>query len=195
VSLLTAELSLDIARPLFDGFRQFGAQGAALAERFDVDHKRVDFLSVGLNYDPGHWFAMAEIGRRNTRSYLGSNTGLYASAGYRIDNVTPYLSVASVRAHTPTTDPGISLAGLPPPLAGAAAGLNAGLGAMLATIPVQRSVSAGVRWDLMPSVALKLQHDRVRPMRGSQGSLIQVQPGFQSGRALKVSSATLDFVF
>ena len=195
VSLLTAELSLDIARPLFDGFRQFGAQGAALADRFDVDHKRVDFVSVGLNYDPGNWFAMAEIGRRNMRSYLGRNTGLYASAGYRFDDVTPYLSYAAVRANTPTTDPGISLAGLPPPLAAAGAGLNAGLGALLATIPVQRALSAGVRWDLMPSVALKLQADRVRPMHGSQGSLINVQPGFQSGRTINVTSATLDFVF
>lgn len=194
-SLLTAELSLDIARPLFEGLRQFGAQGAALADRFDVDHKRADFLSVGMSYDPGDWFAMAEIGRRNTRSYLGRNTGLYASAGYRVDNFTPYLSYAAVRANTPTTDPGISPAGLPAPLAAAAAGLNAGLGAMLATIPVQRSVSAGLRWDLLASAALKLQVDRVRPMHGSQGSLISVQPGFQSGRAFNVTSATLDFVF
>jgi hypothetical protein len=194
-SLLTAELSVDIARGLFDGFRQFGAQGAALADRFDVDHKRADFLSVGLSYDPGEWFAMAEIGRRDTRSYLGSNTGLYASAGYRFDKLTPYLSYAAVRANTPTTDPGIGVAGLPPPLAAAAAGLNAGLGAILATIPAQRSFSAGLRWDLMASAALKLQLDRVQPMHGSQGSLIAVQPGFQSGRAFNVTSATLDFVF
>jgi hypothetical protein len=32
-------------------------------------------------------------------------------------------------------------------------------------------------------------------MHGSQGSLIAVQPGFQSGRAFNVTSATLDFVF
>jgi hypothetical protein len=195
VSLLTAELTLDIARPLFDGFRQFGPQGGAIAGQFDVDHKRVDFLSLGLNYDPGHWFAMAEIGRRNTRSYLGRNTGLYASAGYRFDTVTPYLSYAEVRANTPTTHPGLPLAGLPPPLAAAGAALNAELGSILTSIPVQQTFSAGMRWDLMPSVAFKLQADRVRPKHNSRGSMIMVQPGFQSGRAITVTSATLDFVF
>ena len=42
VSVVTAEPDRSTWRAqLFDGYRQFGAQGVALAERFDVDHRRV----------------------------------------------------------------------------------------------------------------------------------------------------------
>jgi hypothetical protein len=44
-------------------------------------------------------------------------------------------------------------------------------------------------------MALKLQYDRVTPRDGSRGSLINLEPGFQSDRAVNVTSAVLDFVF
>jgi hypothetical protein len=195
LSYLSANLTVDLARPLFDGFRQFGPQGVAIAERFDVDHKRVSALSLGANYDPGNWFLMAEISRMNSRSYLGQPRSWYASTGYRFDNFTTYATYARTRSATPNTAPGLDLTGLPPPYAAAAAQLNGELAWLLTTIAVQDTLSAGVRWDLMPSVALKAQVDRVRPHAPSQGTLQNTQPGFVPGRAVHVVSFTLDFVF
>ena len=195
VSLLSANMTVDLARPLFDAFRQFGPQGAAIADRYDVDHKRVNAVSIGASYDPGQWFAIGEIGHFVSRSFLGETTELYASAGYRFDSVTPYLSYARAKANSAITAPGLTLSGLPPPLAGAGAALNAGLNSLLISVSEQATFSAGLRWDMIPNAALKLQVDRVSPHNRSRGTLINLQPGFRSGRTATVASVVLDFVF
>ena len=193
--MLTSDLSIDVLRDFFDGLRQFGPQGAALAEHYAVDHKRAVAFSVGASYDPGNWFVMGELGRMKSRSFLGDTTGVYASAGYRFGDFTPYVGYARVRANSATTEAGLDLAGLPPGAAATGAGLNAYLSWLLTTIPVQRTLSIGTRWDCTTDVALKLQFDRVTPLGGSRGTFINVQPAFRSGRSVNVASAVLDFVF
>ncbi|MES2317293.1 MAG: porin [Pseudomonadota bacterium] len=195
LSLFQARLNVNIARPLFDGFRQFGPPGEALAERFDVVDKRVSGAAVGFSYDPGKWFLMAEAGDMNGRSFLAHTHSMYASGGYRAGAFTPYLSYSRVRSADPTSDPGLSLAGLPPPYAGAAAQLNAGLDVLLKAIPIQDTVAAGMRWDFRRDMALKLQYERLQPKDGSRGTLSNLQPGFRSGRPVHVTSVVLDFVF
>jgi hypothetical protein len=195
LSMLTADLSIDILRDFFDSFRQFGPQGDALAERYVPDHKRVTSLSIGGSYDPGRWFVMGELGRMKTHSLLGDTTGLYTTAGYRVGDFTPYLVYARVSADSATTDPGLNLAGLPADAAGAGAVLNGYLAQLLTTVPAQRTISIGTRWDCVTDVALKLQLDHATPQDGSRGTFNNVQPGFRSGRAVNIASAVLDFVF
>ncbi|PWF48555.1 porin [Massilia glaciei] len=194
-SVFSSSLTIDILRPMFDAFRQFGPQGAALAERFDVDPKRATAWSAGASYDPGRWFVMGEFGSMNTDSYFGDRTSMYASAGYRLRDFTPYLSYARTRVHSATRDDGLNLAGLAPPLAAAGAALNAGLNAALIAVPVQSNITAGLRWDFSPNYALKLQLERITPRGGSPGTLVNTQPGFRSGRPFHVASVLLDFVF
>lgn len=195
LSYLSAELTVDLARPLFDGFRQFGAQGVEIAERLDVDHKRVDALSLGANYDPGDWFLTGEAARMNARSYLGQPRSWYVSSGYRFDNITAYTTFARTRSSIPGSGAGLDLRGLPQPYAAAGAQLNAQLAALLTTIARQDTLSVGARWDLMPSVAAKAQLDRVRVKAPSLGTLQNTQPGYVPGQAVHVLSVTLDFVF
>lgn len=195
VSAFTSHVDTDIARPLFDGFRQFGPAGVAIADRFDVIDKRYTIVAGGVNYDPGQWFLMAEGGTTNGHSFLSKSSGVYVSSGYRAGDFTPYLAYSRVDSHAPANTPALPLTGLPPPYAAAAAQLNGGLATLLKTIANQTSVSAGVRWDLRADMALKVQYDRVMPRDGSRGTLINLQPGFESGRAVHVTSAVLDFVF
>jgi hypothetical protein len=138
-----------------------------------------------VNYDPGRWFLMAEASRSRTDSLLGATRSAYASAGLRLGSFTPYLSVARVRATSPTRDPGLPGAGP----------LNEGLNLLLATIPQQTSQALGVRWDLVTDMALKLQYDRVTPHHGSRGTLINLTPAFRSGHTAHVASVALDFVY
>lgn len=188
-------LALDSLKPLFDGFRQFGAEGMALADKYDSNSKPFTFIGLGGTYDPGGWFVMAEWGSTKSSSALGKRVAWYASGGYRVQTFTPYVAYAKTWADSDTSDPGLTLAGLPPSLAGAGAALNAGLNALLGSIPVQKTISAGVRWDFAKNVDLKVEFSRIDLGPNSPGSLINVQPDFQLGSKVNVFSATFDFVF
>jgi opacity protein-like surface antigen len=180
---------------LFAAFRQFGPAGIALANKYDSDAKPFDFVGVGGIYDPGGWFVMGEWGTTESHSALGKRSAWYGSGGYRFGKITPYVTYAETRADSNTSDPGLNASAFPPELAGAIAGLNAGLNAVLRTIPVQKTLSIGARWDFWKNVDLKLQYEHIRLGAGSAGTLNNVQPGFQPGSALNVFSAAVDFVF
>lgn len=194
-SIMSTTLTVDIAKPLFNAFRQFGPAGGALADKYDVESKRTSVAALGFNYDPGSWFLMGEIGRMNARSFLGDKTVSYLSSGYRWGTLTPYVSYSNAKANQATSDSGLSLAGLPPQVAPVATVLNAQLNGLLRTIAVQSTATAGVRWDFMRDRSLKLQYDRLSPRAGTSGTLSNVQPEFQSGHPVHAVSAMLDFVF
>lgn len=195
LSALTGHLTTGVGTEVFTVLRQFGPQGVALADRYAIEHKRVSMVSAGFSYDPGHWFVTAELGHARTRSLLGETTTMYTGAGYRFDSLTPYVGFARVRAHGATRDPGLPLAALPAALRPTAAALNAAVNLYLATIPVQSTLSAGLRWDLPLDAALKVQYDRLRPGEGSRGTLINTPSSFRFGQTVHVASVALDFVF
>jgi hypothetical protein len=194
-SVLTNRLEVDVAKPLFDAFAQFGPAGQALADKYDASSKRTSVATLGFNYDPGHWFLMGELGRFNARSFLGNKSVAYLSSGVRYGAFTPYVTYSTSRANQPTTDAGLALTGLAPQAAARASFLNAQLNLLLSKIAVQHTSSAGVRWDFMPDRSLKLQYDRLRPDNGTSGTLINVQPAFRSGHRVHAVSAMLDVVF
>jgi hypothetical protein len=194
-NVISAEISSDIGAGLFAGFDAFGPAGRDLARRYAIDHKRMMLANVGVNYDPGTWFVMAEAGRTVSHAFLGATRSAYVSAGWRWQAFTPYATYARVRATGATTEPGLPPAALPPLLAPKAAALNAGLNALLWTVPQQTSQAVGLRWDLRTNMALKLQYDRVTPQEGSRGTFINPTPRFASGHAVHVASAALDFVY
>jgi predicted porin len=180
---------------LFDGFRQFGPEGEAIAERYDADDKRYAVMALGARYDPGDWFVMAERAHADSRTFIGDVRGWYLTGGYRFGALTPYLTLARVRVASRTSDPGLSQDGLPPPLAAQAAGLNAGLNGLLGSAAQQKSVALGARWDFTRNAALKVQYDRIDLDDGSPGVLVNTQPGFEPGGTVNLFSVTLDFVF
>lgn len=181
--------------PFFDAFRQFGAEGEAIADRYDVDGKRFEIMSFGLRYDPGEWFVMGEWARAKTRTFIGDIRGWYITGGYRFGAVTPYMTLARIRAHSDTSDPGLSLAGLPPAQAAQVQGLNAALNQMLGSATQQKSISVGVRWDFSRNAALKVQYQYLDLDDGSPGVLTNTQPGFEPGGSVNLFSAAIDFVF
>lgn len=195
LSLLVGDVTLDVASELFTGLSQFGETGVALTERYDVDHKRNTVASVALSYDPGRWFATGEWGHTHARSYLGKTSHLYASAGVRRGAFTCWAGYARIRPRGHDQETGLPLAGLDPVRAMTGERLNAGLNALLESVPVQSTVSAGVRWDARENLALKLQWDRVRPRDGSPGMLVNTSDEFRSGHTIDVASIVADFVF
>lgn len=108
----------------------------------------------------------------------------------------PYVTVAELNSKTPA-EPGIPLAGLPPgPLLDGAGALNAALGSALgAAAPSQKSLTLGLRWDVLDSAALKFEYQHIRLDDRSAGRLGNLQPGFRPGGDADVFSIALDFVF
>jgi hypothetical protein len=194
-NLVSAELTIDLGRQLFGAFDAFGPAGLAIDRRYALDHKRVSVASLGLNYDPGQWFAMAEASRTRTDSLLGATRSMYLSMGWRWLAFTPYLSWSRVRAVSATADPGLPLSSVPVAYRPQATMLNAALNGILRTVPQQSAASAGLRWDWHQNMALKLQYDRVTPQDGSRGTLINTQPGFRPGQTADVVSLAMDFVY
>jgi hypothetical protein len=194
VSYQHALLTISSLDGFLDTFRMFGPQGVAIADKYNSDDKPVVTEVIGASYDPGRWFVISEWAHARFNSFLGEDTGWYASSGYRIGQFTPYVTYSQERAAS-NSDPGLTLAGLSRPVAGFAAGLNAGLNAILETIPTQHTVSLGARWDFAKNVDLKLQFDHMRIGADSDGVLINIQPGFRPGGTVNLFSATVDFVF
>ena len=190
-----ARLTIRALRPFFDAFRSLGPAGQAIADRYDVDDRKVTFLGLGASVDPGAWFAMAEWTLFDTRSVVGKKNAWYVSAGPRLGKVTPYATYARVVSKGPTSDPGFPLQGLPPPLQPQVAALNAALNMSLGSAPEQSTASLGVRWDFLRNAALKAQYDHVRMDDGSRGTFGNIQPGFRPGGRARIFSLAVDFVF
>lgn len=190
-----SDLDFDAFTPFLSRFRAFGAQGAALAEKYDPDGKTIHFVGVGVSYDPGGWFLMGEWGRHDSDSIIGKREAWYVSGGYRWSKFTPYFVYAETEMRSRMKEPGIGLSSVPPGQQGQAAGLNAALNGILAARQQQRSIAIGLRWDFAEKAAFKLQYDHIRLEDDSWGALTNVQPEFRPGGSFNVFSATIDFVF
>ena len=195
ISYHQVDLTVEEFGLLFDAFRQFGPEGVAIANRYDVDGDRAEFVGVGLNYDPGQWFAIGEWGAIDSHNVLGKSDAWYLSGGYRFGTFTPYVAYARLNYRDMTSDPGLTLSSLPPPLAGAGAGLNGALNGILAGAAGQKTVTLGLRWDFMRNVAFKAQYEFIDRDDGSPGTFGNLQPGFEPGGDAGLFSASLNVVF
>lgn len=192
--LRTDDLTLESVEPLFDTLRRFGPEGIAIADKYDPNQKPLTFFGIGGTYNPGPWFLTSEWGTTRSNSLIGKRSAWYVTGGHRVGKFTPYLTYARGMANT-LSDPGLTVSGLSPLLAGAAGSINNGRDAALSPLPVQQTISAGVRWDFLDNVCLKLQFDHSNIGSDSDGTLLNIQPGFQPGGSFNVFSASLDFVF
>jgi hypothetical protein len=180
------------------GFPATGAQAAALAAVYTPGAPSAFAFSmetVGVSYDPGNWLLMSEWARTASDGLLANSTAWYLMGGERFGKFMPYVTIGHI-ASGRNSEPRIAPAGLPAPLAAAAAALDTGLIAGLGPFaPSQSSASAGVRWDVVRNIDLKLQIDRMRLDENSAGRLTDVQPGFRAGRDVNAISLAMDFVF
>ncbi len=195
----------DFFGPMFRGFANGaatvpGGQNAAstanyLGYRYGFSHwANIEHSDLGATYDPGKWFAMVELHRYTNKGLVGDANAGFVTAGYRTHGLTPYATYSRMKTEH-LAAPAIPLGGLPPPLAGYGAVLNGIIGAINSGSESQRTLSAGLRWDFMRNLDLKVQYDYVRLDAGSSGLFVNEQPGFRLGSTASVFSATIDFVF
>lgn len=150
--------------------------------------QRFQFLSAGITHDRG------PLQTQLMYNYVSAEDDLspdfhssYISAGYRLGKWTPYATLSYV-----DTTSSADMPALPPGLPLSAGEIDALVGIRQ---PSQHTLSAGVRYDIFPTMAVKFQVDRVNVRARGRHFMVwqDVEPDW-NGRAT-VFSATLDFVF
>lgn len=187
-------LSIASVQPLFDAFRAFGPRGQEIAEAYEVAGSPTQFAGVGAMYDRGTWYATGEWGHFSSKSFIGSRDAWYLGGGRRFGPITPFAYFAHAGPSGDTSDPGLDLSTLPPAMAPLAGVLNGTLNRMLNAAPHQSTTGAGVRWDFLSNVSATAQYEYLDLAKGSAGTLIHLQPGFQPGGHVHVLSFAIDFV-
>lgn len=183
---------------------------AAVNSTVVIDEEDVSFTGIGATYDSGTLVLSAEYTKRRSDSFISDTTGWYVNAGYRVGSFTPYVGVSRLKVDDANrSNPlsallpvGVTTAPQSPAQAQASVVARGVQGLLNVQKLTQRTVTAGVRWDFMPSAALKVQFDQVRKPADSYGLFYTTDPGTEDAKSFlrekrKVNVVTLsvDFVF
>lgn len=155
----------------------------AAAPELSIVGRHATYDSLGVAYDQGRLQVQAQLSRiRYDTAVYEDTRAAYIVAGYRFDQLTPFVGYARTRS-----DPTRLKTPLPPPVAAAIRSFTA------ATHSDQETFTLGARWDFQRDMALKAQVDLVRGNHQSHFPMRDVQPGWD-GR-MTVFSLALDFIF
>ena len=165
-----------------------------------LNHKdgEASFGSVGATWDNGDYFVSGEWGRRDTETSIADLMSWYLSGGARFGRWTPYLTYSEMISDSPYDyDRGSPMTNF----------ITTGL--LRGNPTDQRTVSLGVRYDLMANLAVKAQWDHTTtecitspdPWDGRQtgtcgGWFILATDAFnRKPQAVDLLSLSVDFVF
>jgi len=162
---------------------------ASVGSAISAQDKAASFTGIGLSYDQNNIVVASEYTRRRTESFVASTTGWYLTGGYRFGKLLPYLTVSRLKTDSSNVDNTIPV-GLSPALTTLKYTVD---GALASQLQQQKTIAAGVRWDVWRSAALKAQFDRIRP--DGSGLFAAPQPGFGQGQSVNVYSVAVDMVF
>lgn len=159
---------------------------------------KASFFTFGYSYDKDQYLLQSEYVISRTGGNLYPNKDAwYVLGGYRLGKFTPYASYSQVKMTEKYDLPLIDTSGMAPtnPLYLPAMIVNGtAKGAMVSE--AQKTVAAGVRWDVAENVALKLQGDYIRKPSESKGIFINQTKDFEANsRNVSVISASVDFIF
>lgn len=147
------------------------------------------FSSLGAQWDDGRWLMSAELARTATSAFANSATGAYFALARRFGSLTPYVSLARQWQDEPLVD--IAAAVTP-------AERNLITSFNRSRNQAQRSLSVGVRWDVLHNAAIKAEFAHVRTDTGAHGTFIARDNPFAPGldnQSIKLMSISVDVVF
>ena len=161
-----------------------------------LDMSKPVYDSLGFNGSMNNWSVEGELLRfASPPRGLGKFQSYHLTVGRNFGNFTPYVDVARTKLNRVALDTSsLDPTGLDPALDAGLAMLKAGVDAVQTTNLAARSYSAGVRWDFMKNLALKLQYDHIQS-DAPESAAIFAAPTLPNNRRVNVLAATLDFVF
>ncbi len=153
-----------------------------VAADYRVDDSRGTYLDAGFTWEPGRWLVMAEYNRfKSPTLSLPSSQSAYLTLGYRFGDLMPHLTLSGSRSLVPRDEPRVTgpLRVIPQAL-------------LLDNDTDQDTLALGLRWDVKPGVALKVQVDRSRVRDGSRGNFTAPVP---PGARPTTAAIAVDVVF
>ena len=176
---------------------QFQAEVAEYRRRLALEPDYLNFIQIGARYEGDDWLWSAEFAHIWGKYAASRMLNGYFSLGRRWGPVTLYGVVAASRTRDSEMQPPQWGAMLGPVIGPEMAALAqmAGDGAAMAINAhrqQQRSLSLGMRWDLAPRLALKMQWDRY--LVAANGTRAFRNAANRAG-SVNVASVALDFVF
>ncbi|MDM4765145.1 hypothetical protein [Pelomonas sp. SE-A7] len=169
-----------------------GVSTEAAELRTDLAFKgaRISYTTLGAAFDNGTWVAQAELGRTtSTQAVLPHGRMAYLGLGRRFGDWTPFLLHSVSR-------PGNGVRGARNDWGAFNATLrDPALFTVNTTRIDQRSSSLGLRWDLLPQAALKLQWDHTEVRPSGYGLWWRSLAINMQGRSVNSTTLTLDFSF
>lgn len=172
----------------------FGAairnEATFLRENIAFDNQRMRYLTLGAAYDDGTWLGQAEIGNSRTTSlFTPSATTAYAVVGRRFGTLTPFVMASASR---PVKKIERAVGSWP---GGVAALQTEAYLIINETRTDQGTLSLGVRWDIDPRAAVKLQFEHTRIHTLGYSSWFRTRATQADSMSVNRLSAGVDFVF
>ncbi|ATE61067.1 hypothetical protein [Thauera sinica] len=191
-----AELEINWHDPFYTGLspilRALGRND--IVSRMSGDDGVVRFSSAGFQWDDGQWLLIGEYARRRAQRYANSAHAWQFTVGHRFGAVTPYAVVAR-HSQDEAVIGAEQLNSLPPGFDELRAGL-AGFNASRNL--AQRSITAGVRWDVRDNTAVKAEFTRARTDTNAWGTFDpagDAAAGRMGGRSINMLSLSVDVTF
>jgi len=170
-------------------------QAADLAHQLSLKDARITYLALGASYDDGTWLMQGEISRvTGDRLVLTQGTSGYLQVGRRFGTLTPYVGFSGFHAsHAAASSQSdwATLLGEP-----SAAQLQAGaIWAVNSARVDQNTLSVGLRWDIHPQVALKVQWDNISVKPSGFGLWTPANNASLAAERINLVTTSLDWVF
>jgi hypothetical protein len=156
----------------------FEASAAAVGGtvRVDLNNRNgvCNVMATGFNLDLANFVVYAEWQKRTTDEKLsqafGDTEAYYATVGYRFGKWLPHLTFASVTGEASTV--GLPGDGVAEVLTGPATGFQLNY-----PVPIQTSITAGLRYEVNDSAALKIEYQVIDVETDQQTLMDANEPG------------------
>ncbi|MFN3163821.1 MAG: hypothetical protein ACE37N_10145 [Pseudohongiellaceae bacterium] len=159
----------------------------------NMDNINYRFLSAGLTWDRGDYFVQSEFGRAISNSTtVADSVAYYVSGGARLNLWTPFVSYSKFDNRMPQnfTESAIPTVN------------QITFGVLNNNAQTQGTVTAGIRYDIKPTVSLKAQWDHTRTSdcagnaRTCRGMFGRSTDAFKATEQdVNLISVSVDFIF
>ncbi|WP_282176928.1 hypothetical protein [Vibrio nereis] len=175
------------------GVPGISADAQQVYDYLTVNNEPVNYLQAAASYFDGRWCFESEVFKISAdQESIPQGVGGYALLGRAFDNITPYAMYGRVKQSNSRYNSSSDWGALDPALAQLQQGTLLGIDSIRID---QSTYSVGVRWDLLPNLALKAQMDHVEIDPYGYGLWATSGEGIDKSRDVQVYTLNMNFIF